>query len=90
MRMRRALERRGIHTGLCLENQNEKEGWEGIYEEGKIIYKRLLHKQDRGVGWICLAPLLTQHLQPLVNTVMNLQVPNNVGNILRGQANGGI
>jgi hypothetical protein len=83
-------QRRGIHTGFSLENRNEKEDWEGACKEEKIIYRKILHKQDRGMGWIRLARLVTDHLRPLANTVMNPQVQNNVGNIFRGQATGGI
>jgi hypothetical protein len=48
---------------------------------GRIILKWILEKQDEGVDWIHLAQD-RDRWRALVNTIMNLRVPQRTGNFL--------
>jgi hypothetical protein len=67
-----------LHTEFWWGNLREREYFEDPGVDGRIILRWIFRKLDRGMGSIDLA-LGRDRWRALVNAVMNIQLPYNVG-----------
>jgi hypothetical protein len=58
-----------MHTGFRWKNQKERDHYEHLDVDGRIILKWILDTYDKGIDWIQLAQ---DRDQALVKEVMNL------------------
>jgi hypothetical protein len=63
-----------MEWGFLWENLREKDHFEDLGVDGKIILKGIFKKLDGGMDWIDLAQD-RDRWRALVNAVMNFQVP---------------
>jgi hypothetical protein len=73
-------ERREVGTKCWYKNLKERNNYENICVDWRIILKRILEKQVGGVGWIHLAQDRDQWQAP-VSMVINLRVPKCWGSL---------
>jgi hypothetical protein len=66
--------RKELHTGFWWGDLRERDHWEDLSVDGRIILKWLFKKWDRVMDWIDLAQD-RDRWQALVNAVMNFPVP---------------
>jgi hypothetical protein len=81
--MARTVKRRDAYRVL-VGRPEEKRPPENLGVDGRIILKWIFKKYNGGVEWITVAQDKEQW-RVFVNTVMNLGVPQNEGNLLTGQ-----
>jgi uncharacterized protein YjcR len=72
-----------LHSLIWWESQKVRDHWEDLNVGGWTILKWILEIGWDGMDWIDVAQDRDQW-RALVNTVMNLRVPFNVGNFLSG------
>ena len=70
-----------MHAMSGWENLRERDNWEGMGVDGKIISEGLQEISWNGAEWTTLAQD-RDWWQALVNTAMNILVPQNAGNFL--------
>jgi len=70
-----------MHTGVCQENLKQPDYVEGVVIDGRILLKWILKEYD---GWALTTGLMSRRDRnkwwPVLNMVMNFQVPENVAN----------
>ena len=67
-----------LHTGFFWGNLRKRDYLEDPGLDGRIILRWIFRKWDRGMGWIDLAQD-KDRWRTLVNAVMNILLPYNVG-----------
>jgi hypothetical protein len=70
-----------VHEGFWWGKLRERDHLEDPCVDGRIILRWIFRKWDRGMDWIDLTPDRDRWLA-LVNSVMNVWVPQNAGDFL--------